>query len=204
MQSVIALAGDPSTTLDALEAALRAIDQGQLERNAFHVIQAIPEQDEPAAYLRVGLVHHVIGKDDMPLYSILDTVVRGQMADVDAERVVRVMLERNWLARKPLSTLLHACAKNKVATARLLHGYNFYQSALTHDGILEHIPVQQIDALFKNLVDIVDPSTEDFVRARSHADPHPKRRTTYSPEMVKKLEDIIASRGEAAHSARLH
>ncbi len=135
---------------------------------------------------------------------IVDSIVRGPTSDRDGEAILRHCLELNLFERPFPGPLLSACALGKVLVAKLLHENGFYRDALTFDGILEYLDPQTAETFFRNLVAIVDPPTEHFVRCRQFADSHQRRRTTYHPAFVTHLDRILAERGVEPSEFRLH
>ena len=117
---IIELAARPETTVDNLLDALHKTDKCQLKRNAFHVLQAIPDIDLPSGRIKFAAVHHAIGSESSVFGGLAFDCIAGTMEDEASHEVVVFMLKRGWLNPFP-GSLFHACAHNKPKLAAALY-----------------------------------------------------------------------------------
>jgi|APLak6261703504_1056268.scaffolds.fasta_scaffold00220_25 hypothetical protein len=165
MQSLIDLAANHDTTVDEMLAALANTDKTLLEKNAFHVLQAIPDKNMPNNIIKFASVHYVMDPASFAIASIANTAVMGNMSDKDAYSVVSYLLNNGWMRKVP-SLLYFACANGKRECVEYLNKQGLYNSPVDWDYWLRAMDESQALQMAKVLIEIVKPSREDLLALR--------------------------------------
>lgn len=162
---IIELAARPETTVDALLEILRATDQDQLKRNAFHILQAIPNVNQPSGRINFAAVHHVIGSDFSVFGGLAFDCIAGPMEDDDAKSVVIFMLKQGWLRTFP-GSLFHACANNKPNLAAALYAEGVRITPANWASILYDKGAEKIVQMARLYLKIASPDRDEILAMR--------------------------------------
>lgn len=162
---IIGLAAQPETTVDNLLDALRKADKGQLNRNAFHILQAIPDIDLPSGRIKIAAVHHVIGSESSVFGGLAYDCIAGAMEDEAARDVVVFMLKRGWLNPFP-GSLFHACAHNKPKLAAALYAEGVRITNENWASFLYDIGPERIIQMAQLYLEIARPERAELLAMR--------------------------------------
>jgi hypothetical protein len=144
---------------------LRKQYNGQLKRNGFHVLQAIPLRDDLADYfIKFACVHEAIGSDSSVYAQLIDaTVVKDGanrvLSDEEACRVVRFLLDNRLLERFP-GLFYQACRAGWRQCAAMLFSEGVYRPLAWHRYSGDS-PARQ-EAFLRILLEVANPSIEDL------------------------------------------
>jgi hypothetical protein len=154
---------------------LREADTEQLKRNAYHVLDAIPDIDTPTGLMKFAAVHHVIGSAASACPSLAHTCIVGKMSDQDAREFVMFLLERGWIAPYP-GLLLNACANNKPQLAQALHAKGVRITHSNWASFLSRMGPERIVQMAQLYFDTVHPDRAEVIAMRlaaAHGSPLP-------------------------------
>ena len=165
IQPILELASQPMTTVDELLSALFAADKELIKRNAYYVLQAIPETNLAAGMIKFSAVHHAIGSDKSLMASIADTCVRGSMPDKDASEVVGYLITQGW-APKVQGLIMNACAYGKPECVKLFHTLGLYKKPINWDYCLRSMDESHAFQMVKLLIEFVNPDRQDLLSLR--------------------------------------
>lgn len=165
LMPILNLAATPNVDVDEFLAAMAIVDPDQLRRNAFHVLQAIPNSNSSNGTILFAAVHHAIQSDRSIFAMLADTCVRGPMPDKDAAITLRFLFDRGW-APLVIGLLVNSCAENKVICANLCRERGLYRSPMNWPYVVDMVPDAKLIRMARNLISIVSPSRDDLLALR--------------------------------------
>jgi len=169
IQPLIVIASNVETTVDQLLEAMSRVDRDLLQRNAFHVLNAIPDTNLARGTVKFAAVHHTLGSESAIFAMLADTCVRGEMEDAQAHAALKFMLDKQWL-NLASGLLVSAWAQGKRICAEWLASRGLYdRNDWDWHYWLRNMTDAQALEMAKTWIDLVKPERGDLIALRAAA-----------------------------------